>query len=382
MKLLRRAEIAIVGGGITGLSAAYYLSLMGIDNISIYEAKYIGYGSTGRCAAGIRASFTSEVHVTLMKEAIKGWKKWSEEIDGVKFYQDGYLWLLTNDKEVRLHKEIMSLHNSLGVPTKLVDREEVKEIAPNIVLSDVMAALYDPTAGKSSPFDTTLALRRLLLKRGVKIHEYTKVLRMIRAGSKIKSITVEGVGEQEVEYVVIAAGFWSRELLQPLGYEIPIIGDPHHLMITEKVSPLVKPLVIHKASGSYLNQLPTGKIILGAEYPVRENDLELRIGFIIKAVKMMSRYFPSILNANLQRIWIGYYLKTPDHHPLIGFLPGLENAVIATGFSGHGYMMSPIIGEEIANLVVKGRPRLKATEKLRPSRFEEGEMLEEKAIFG
>jgi sarcosine oxidase subunit beta len=379
---MKKTEIAIVGGGITGLSAAYYLSLMGINDISIYEAKYIGYGSTGRCAAGIRASFTSDVHVTLMKEAIKGWKKWGKEIDGVKFYQDGYLWLLTSDDEVHLHKEIMKLHNSLGVPTKLLDRDKVKEVAPSIQLADVVAALYDPTAGKSSPFDTALALRRWLLKRGVAIHEYTKVQRLVRKGSKINSIIVEGIGEVNVKYVVIAAGYWSKELLRPLGYEIPIVGDPHHLMITEKVSPLVEPLVIHKASGSYLNQLPTGKIILGAEYPVKENDLELRIGFIVKAVKMMSRYFPSILNANLQRVWIGYYLKTPDHHPLIGYLPGLENTVIATGFSGHGYMMSPIVGEEIANIIVKGRPRLKATERLRPSRFEEGEVLEEKAIFG
>ncbi len=380
---MRAVNIAIVGGGINGLSAAYYLTKMGVKGIEIFEAKYVGYGSTGRCAAGIRASFTSKVHVVLMKEAIEGWKKWDESIEGLEFKQAGYLWLLTSDELVEQHKELMKLHNSLGVPTKLIGREEVKELVPSIQLNDVSAALHDPTAGKANPFDTVMALRRYLIKAGVKLHEYTPVKSIETSSSKATELEVEDAGSLKIgRSVVIAAGYWSKELLYKLGYELPVVGDPHHLLITEKVAPLVGPLVIHKESGSYINQDLTGGLILGAEYSVPENDLTLRMGFIVKAVKYMSKYFPQILNANLLRVWIGYYLKTPDNHPLIGLVPGYENVYLATGFSGHGYMMSPIVGEELANLIVNGKTRLPETAELTPDRYEKGKFLEEKAVFG
>ncbi len=380
---MKEVNVAIIGGGITGLSTAYYLMKRGYGGIEVFDARYLGYGSTGRCAGGIRASFTSEVHVGLMREAIKGWIKWSNEIEGINFRQDGYLWLLTTDELVETHKQLMKLHNSLGVPTKLVYPEEIKEIAPPIKLNDVIAALYDPTAGKASPLDTTWALRRELIKSGVKIHEYCPVKRIVMSSGKAVGVEVDGVGTIKVsEYIVVSAGYWSKELLKPLGYDLPVKGDPHHLMITEKVAGFLKPLVIHKESGSYLVQVPTGGIIIGTEYPVPENDLDLRIGFVRKAAGKMARYFPQILHANLLRIWIGYYLKTPDHHPLIGTVPGTENVLMATGFSGHGYMMAPIVGEELANMIINGKPRLHYTEELDPGRYERGVYLEEKAIFG
>jgi len=380
---MRTVNIAIVGGGITGLSTAYFLTKKGIKGVEVFEAKYVGYGSTGRCAAGIRASFTSRVHVVLMKEAIEGWKKWSESIEGLEFNQAGYLWLLTSDELVEQHKKLMKLHNSLGVPTKLIGREEVRGLVPSIQLNDVLAALHDPTAGKASPFHTIMALRKYLIKAGVKIHEYTPIRSIKTSSSKATELEVEGTGSLRIGgSLVIAAGYWSKELLNKLGYELPIVGDPHHLLITEKVAPLVKPLVIHKESGSYINQVSTGGLILGAEYPVPENDLTLRAGFIAKAVRHMSKYFPQILNANLLRVWIGYYLKTPDNHPLIGLVPGYENIYLATGFSGHGYMMSPIVGEELANLIIDGRTRLSETAELTPDRYEKGKFLEEKAVFG
>jgi len=376
-------NIAIIGGGITGLSAAYHLARMGVEGVEVFEAKYVGYGSTGRCAAGIRASFTSKVHVSLMKEAIKGWMKWSKNIEGLEFRQSGYLWLLTSEEMVEQHKALMKLHNSLGVPTKLVYGEEVRGLVPTIELNDVIAALHDPTAGKADPFETTMALRRFLINSGIKIHEYTAVRSVKTSSGRATAIDVEGIGEIKVSgSIIIAAGYWSKELLSRLGFDLPVVGEPHHLLITEKVAPLIEPLVIHKESGSYINQVPTGGLILGAEYPVPERDLFLRVGFITKAVKYMSKYFPQILIANLLRVWIGYYLKTPDNHPLIGAVPFYDNIYVATGFSGHGYMMSPIVGEELANLVVKGRTRLSETAELSPDRFEKGRFLEEKSVFG
>lgn len=378
-----RAGVAIVGGGSTGLFTAYYLRRLGYrGEVVLLDRSYLGSGSTGRCAGGVRASFTSEVHVALMRESIKEWLSLRDGA-GLPFDQSGYLWLLTTEELVKQHEALQRLHNRLGVPTKMLYGEEILKVAPSIRLGDVIAALHDPTAGKISPLKTVWILRKELLRLGVKILEYVGVKEIVAEGGEATTLKVSGGGEVNVEEgVIVAAGYWSKELLRPLGYEPPLRGDPHHLMITEKYAPFLEPLVIHKASGSYIVQVGSGGIILGTEYPVPENDLSIHLGFIGRAVRYMSRYFPQILGANLLRVWTGYYIKTPDHHPIIGRVPGYSNIYLATGYSGHGFMMAPIVGKELANYVMRGEPELAETRKLLPERYERGELLEEKAIFG
>ena len=378
-----RVGVAIVGGGSTGLFTAYYLRRLGYGGeIAILERNYLGSGSTGRCAGGIRASFTSEVHVALMRESINEWLRLRDDA-GLPFKQSGYLWLLTTEELVRQHEALQRLHNQLGVPTRMLYGEDVLSVAPSMKLADVIAGLHDPTAGKISPLKTVWIMRKNLIRLGVRILEYVRVEEIVTERGEAVALRTSGGGRVEVEdAVVVAAGYWSKELLKPLGYEPPLRGDPHHLMITEKYAPFLDPLVIHKASGSYIVQVSSGGVILGTEYPVPENDLSIHLGFIGKAVKYMSRYFPQVLEANLLRVWTGYYIKTPDHHPIVGRVPGHSNLYLATGYSGHGFMMAPIIGRELANYVLKGEPELPETRKLVPERYERGELLEEKAIFG
>ncbi|MEM0025325.1 MAG: FAD-binding oxidoreductase [Zestosphaera sp.] len=379
---MKSVNVAIVGGGSTGLMTAYYLAKEGVKDIHVFEEKYLGFGSTGRCAGGVRASFASDVHIKLMKESIRRWLSLREEINGLEFVQDGYLWLLTTEELVEFHKKLSAYQNSLGVPTRMLDRDEIRDLIP-IELNDVLAALYDPMAGKASPLKFLWAVRRKLRELGVTIHEYTSVTDVRVSSGRARSIVVDRMREIQVnEHVVIAAGVWSKDLLGKLGIKIPLKKDPHHLLVTEKYVQFIRPLVIHKETGSYIVQHETGSLLVGAEFPVPEEDMSLRYGYLKKAVTIMSRYFPQILGTNLLRVWVGYYEVTPDHHPIVGAVPFIENLVTATGFSGHGYMMAPIVGEELKNIILEGKPRIPETKELRLERFEEGKLLKESAIFG
>ncbi|MEO3993627.1 MAG: FAD-binding oxidoreductase [Desulfurococcaceae archaeon TW002] len=379
---MRPVEIAIIGGGSTGLMTAYYLAKEGVKNIHVFEEKYLGFGSTGRCAGGVRASFASDVHIKLMKESINRWLSLKEEISGLEFVQDGYLWLLTTEELVEFHKKLSAYQNSLGVPTRMLNRDEIRDLVP-IEMGDVIAALYDPMAGKASPLKFLGSVRRKLRELGVTIHEYTPVAGVRVSSGKAYSVVLDGGSEIRVNrYIVVAAGVWSKDLLEKLGVKIPLRKDPHHLLVTEKYMQFIKPLVIHKETGSYVVQHETGSLLIGAEFPVPEGDMTLRYRYLKKAVTIMSRYFPQILGVNLLRVWIGYYEVTPDHHPIVGEVPHIENLVTATGFSGHGYMMAPVIGEELKNIILEGKPKIPETKELRLERFEEGKLLKESAIFG
>ena len=375
-------EVAIIGGGSTGLMTAYYLAKEGVKSIHVFEEKYLGFGSTGRCAGGVRASFASDVHIKLMRESISRWLSLREEISGLEFVQDGYLWLLTTEELVEFHKKLSAYQNSLGIPTRILDRDEIRNLVP-IELNDVLSALHDPMAGKASPLKFLWSVRKKLRELGVAIHEYTSVTDIRVSSGRARSIVVDNVKEIRVgEYVVIAAGVWSKDLLERLGVKVPLKKDPHHLLVTEKYARFLKPLVIHKETGSYVVQHETGNLLIGTEFPVPEEDTTLRYGYLKKAVTIMSRYFPQILGTNLLRVWVGYYEVTPDHHPIVGAIPHTENIITATGFSGHGYMMAPIVGEELKNIILEGRPRIPETKELRLERFEEGKLLKESAVFG
>ncbi|MEM2590348.1 MAG: FAD-dependent oxidoreductase, partial [Zestosphaera sp.] len=299
---MKSVNVAIVGGGSTGLMTAYYLAKEGVKDIHVFEEKYLGFGSTGRCAGGVRASFASDVHIKLMKESIRRWLSLREEISGLEFVQDGYLWLLTTEELVEFHKKLSAYQNSLGVPTRMLDRDEIRDLIP-IELNDVLAALYDPMAGKASPLKFLWAVRRKLRELGVTIHEYTSVTDVRVSSGRARSIVVDRMREIQVnEHVVIAAGVWSKDLLGKLGIKIPLKKDPHHLLVTEKYVQFIRPLVIHKETGSYIVQHETGSLLVGAEFPVPEEDMSLRYGYLKKAVTIMSRYFPQILGTNLLRV--------------------------------------------------------------------------------
>ncbi len=383
-----RANVLIIGGGISGLSIAYSLARRGVEDIIIVEKSYLGAGSTGRCATGIRASFTSEEHVVLMKHSIELWREYSRgELGkyGLYYDQGGYIWIASRDETAEMFEKLVKLHNSLGVPTRIIDLDELKERVPPIRIDSIVSVMFDPTAGKSYPFDTLFAFYKALRSRGVRIEAYTEAKKILVRNERVIGVeTSKGVIEANT--VVVAAGSSSRDLLKPLGVELPVKNMPRHVMLTEAYRPAFKPLVIDWDTPGvpYIVQTKEGGFFIGRDID-EEPELSLysqRIDFMAKAVKPLVRFFPWLRNTRILRYWMGYYITTPDHHPIYGPVKNYENLYIATGYSGHGYMMGPITGEIIAEWIVDGKPHLPQAEKLVLERFEKGKLIKELAVVG
>ncbi len=384
-----KVNVLVIGGGISGLSIAYTLARRGVRDILVVDAGYVGSGSTGRCATGIRASFSSEEHIVLMKESIELWKELSrpEELGryGLYFDQGGYVWIASKDESVELFKKLVNLHNSLGVPTRLVSPEELKEIVPPVRADDARAALYDPTAGKSYVFDTIHAYLTACRKLGVKVMAFTPVRKLVASGGRVKAAET-GKGVVEADTFVVAAGSGSRELMKSVGVDLPLKNLPRHAMITEAFKPAFKPLVIDwDSSGApYIVQTKEGNFIIGREVEEEpEQSLRsVRVDYVPRAVSPIARWFPWIRRIRVLRYWIGYYVTSPDHHPIYGPIYEYENVYLACGYSGHGYMLGPVTGKIIAEWMLDGRPSIPQAERLTLRRIEEGRLIEEFAIVG
>ena len=378
---VKRASVLVVGAGIVGVITAKFLVERGVENIVVIDEKYPGSGGTFRCATGIRASFTSIEHVEAMKRSIELWAKLAKQ-HGFEYQREGYLWMMTREEDLKLFSRVASFHNKHGIPSRLVSTEEIREIVPYINLDGVVGGLYDPLAGKADNFRALLEILRYIETSGVSVYRSTKAYGLVARGNRVVRVeTSRGLIEADV--VVIAAGHGSKKLLNTLGVKLPTKNVAKHALITEAFQYNIKPLIIDWASSSYLVQVFHGGFLIGAELE-EESDTKAsnRIDYLYRAARIWVKYFPWLREVRVLRYWTGYYVMTPDHHPVIGPIGEYDNLYVATGFSGHGFMMAPITGEALADYITKGKPSHSIMEKFRLERFKRGKLIKEIAVFG
>ena len=378
---LIKTDILIIGAGVNGLLTAYNLVEHGVKDIVIVEKNYPGSGGTFRCATGIRASFTSLEHITVMKRAIELWRELSEKL-GFEYRRDGYLWLISNEKDYEFFRKAVEFQNLNGVNTRFVDIYEIKEIVPYMNLDKVIAGVYDPLAGKADNFAIVTNTLKYLASRGVRVMDYTETLRIMVKNGRACSVETNR-GLIEANTIVVACGWDSPQLLSTIGLEVPITNIPKHALITEAYKYSIKPLLIDWSSSSYLVQVFHGGILIGAEMETKYGGRVVnKIEYLYRATSIWLKHFPWLANLNILRYWTGYYDTTPDHHPIIGPVDDYENLYLAIGFSGHGFMMAPAVGEALTQYIVYGKPLNDIFEKFRLERFRKGELIKEIAVFG
>ncbi|ASI98859.1 NAD(P)/FAD-dependent oxidoreductase [Thermococcus celer] len=379
------SKIAVIGGGIIGVATAYELAKLGEDVI-LFEKNYFGSGSTFRCATGIRAQFTDGANIRLMKYSVERWERLEEELESeIGFRQTGYLFLATSEEEVEAFRANVRLQNRFGVPTRLIDMAEAKEIVPILNTEPFLAGAWNPKDGKANPFKTLFAYLRKAREMGVDAREHTPVIGLEREGDEITAVKFGGNGGMEsikVDAVLNAANAWAPLINAMAGLRpdlVPIIPYKHQLVKTEpleggQVEPLVCPPSWNDAY--IIQDGEDGGIICGAgiEHEAKSlDDYEPTYDFLRGVLRYAVKIAPPLRYAHVVRQWAGFYAKTPDRNPAIGRL--LDNLYIAAGFSGHGFMMAPAVAEAMAELISKGRSKVPLDwEWYDPYRFERGEL--------
>jgi len=376
-----KLNTVIIGGGISGICTAYHLAENNVKNIAVIEKNYLGSGSTFRCATGIRASFTSEEHITLMKKSIELWKKLSEKHQ-FHYTRGGYLWLIKNKKQLEFFKKCIALQNSLGVPTRILEVEEIEKLVPRINKKDIIAAAYDPIAGKADPFEVIFKLAKACRQRGVKILTDTEAEKIIVKNGRVTGVETSK-GLIETSTVIVAAGHETRKLLGKINIQIPLENTPHHILITERFREAFKPLVIDWTTSSYIVQTKEGNFIMGTEIEEKPNTKPTtRIDFIPKIIKTWTKHLSWLKAVRILRYWTGYYVTSPDKHPIYGPIEEVEGLYVAAGYSGHGFMMGPITGKIITEWILNGKPSIPQAEKLTLKRIRENKLIKEIAVIG
>lgn len=379
----RRGDIVILGGGVIGLSIAYYASKLNLGRILIVEKNKVGRGASSRNLGGIREQFSNEPMIRLAHYSIGIWEKLPEELRwNLLFDQKGYLIIARSEKQLEQLKYNVSLQNRLGVKSKLLSPEQVLEMIPFVQAPDLFGGSYNHRDGTAHHDAVLWAFERAVRRNHVEILEDTECNSIIATGGKAVGVNTSA-GEIKAGKIVNATGVYSKDLAKTVGLELPIKSFRRETLVTEPYKHFLKPVFWDLSLGLMMSQTLRGEVLCDTRDPgVNESrEIEASYEFARKLAREMLLLFPSLMNIHILRQWAGQYDVTPDGSPILGEVHAIENLYLASGYSGHGFMISPAVGKLFAELFSTG----KSPDLFRPfrfNRFAEGELILEPLVAG
>ncbi len=367
-----KANIVIIGGGISGVSIAYNLAKKGMKDIVVFDDNYMTGGATGRCGAGIRQQWGTLMNCKLAKMSIDFFETAQETLEyhrDVEFKQEGYLVVATTKKEDEISEKNVALQNSVGIPTQKLTPKEALTIVPHLNIDEVVSATFCPTDGHLNPFLMTDAYYQAAKKLGVTFFYEEKVIEIVTKDKQIKKVITEH-HEVFTSKVVNVAGGYSREVGLMAGVDIPVFSENHEILVTEPTEKIQGPMVISFSKNIYCQQVPHGSFIMGRSdlQALHNHDIGHTHQFLDEMAKTAVNLLPPLGDLRVVRQWGGSYNITPDRQPIISDTDQCSGYYMGVGFSGHGFMFAPITGILLSEIILEEKPTIDIT-KLHIDRF-------------
>ncbi|HZR91483.1 MAG TPA: FAD-binding oxidoreductase [Gaiellaceae bacterium] len=332
------AEVVVVGGGAMGTSVAWHLRELGVEDVVLLERDSLASGSTSKSAGGIRTQFADELNVRIALRSLDE----LERMEGIGFRQHGYLFLLSEEDDVRRFQAALALQHSLGVPSRELSVTEALELVPQLEPEGLLAATFCDLDGYATP-EAVVGW----YARGVDVRQGCAATRVVARRGRVVAVETTR-GRIATGTVVCCCGAWSRELAATAGVDLPVEGERRWMFFTPQDGGLPErlPLTIDFSTGFYFHREGRGLVFGG-----REQTLEELAG-------PAARRLPVLLDLPVRSSWWGYYELSPDRNAIVGEAAEPARFLYATGFSGHGFQQAPAVGEHVAELVAGRTPTL------------------------
>ena len=351
-----RADVLVIGGGIMGLATAYNLARMGQKDILVVDQSFLCSGASGRNGGGVRMQWSSPDAIEIMRRSVELCRGFAAEMGvNVWFRQGGYLFLVRDERLAPVLEKNVRTQNECGVRTRLIAPSEARELVPELDTSGILAASYNPDDGVLFPWPFVWGYAHRAIELGVAVHTFVKVLGLEKTGDLVTRVHTTR-GTVDVGHVVLATGAWSPELARGLGVELPNRPYRHEILTTEPLKPFLTPMVTVLGESIYFSQAMRGEIVGGMGDPDEPEGMNQRssLDFVRRFARSATRLIPKLGHVQVVRQWAGVYDVSPDGRPLLGEPREARNVTFLAGFTGHGFMMAPTIGELCAERIARG----------------------------
>jgi sarcosine oxidase subunit beta len=373
----KRADVVIIGGGIVGLSIAYYLALKRAGKIVLFEKGQLGEGSTSRCVGGLRTQFSTEINIRFSLESLKTFEQFKEEF-GVdpEFKRIGYLFLATTEWEIGAFRENIKLQRKFNIPVEFLSPDEIRSRWPYLRTDDILGGTFCSRDGYAGPSEVLSGFVNGAKRAGVKICEGMEIMGISLARGRIHSVKTKGE-EILTPVVVNAGGPHAASIGEMTDIKIPVKPLRRQIFITAPfhVTNGPIPLTIDFHRGWYFRKEGNGLLLSGPLDSEPSFSLNVDYEAMAETSENAMVRVPALEKARIARGWAGLYEISPDHHAILGKVPEVEGLILANGLSGHGFQHSPAVGKVISELITDGEARTIDISSLSIERFEKGELV-------
>jgi sarcosine oxidase subunit beta len=351
-----KVDVVVIGGGVMGASTAFHLAEEGVS-VLLVEKNELASGSTSKAAGGVRANFSDELNVAIGARSLNLLADFGtrpgQEID---LHRPGYMFALTRPEDVALFERSTEIHREFGVRSDMISAAEAHRRNPILNVDDVLAASFTPDDGYCTPESVVMGYAS-----GARRHGATVLTQVAATGIDVDGGEITAVhttaGTVRTSAVVNCAGAWSPEVGAMVGLDLPVRPLKRELLITEPLGadfddvPADMPMTIDYATSLYWHREGKG-LLMGfsdktAEYGF---DFSRDPQFPEKLAELAFHRAPRLLDVGVGHGWAGLYDIAPDHNAILGEWGGVSRMLYATGFSGHGFLQGPAVGEILRDL--------------------------------
>ena len=377
----RTADVVVVGGGVMGTSILYNLAAKGVTDTVLLEQATLASGSTSRSQAILRMHYSNEVTTRMAWESLKLFTDF-EEITGTPsgYVKTGYFIAVTESERPALEANV-KMQQAAGVDTKIVGPDDVMRISPLLAAEEGEVFAYEPESGYADPYSVTNGFASRARELGAAVRTDSRVTGIDIEGGRVTAVRA-GDERIETDTAVVAAGPWSRKLLAGIGVDVPL-GMVRHQVVMIRRPDSIGP---HPILGDVVNDMSprpdVGNItMIGVgedEHDGTPEDFDQGVDMrkVEQTMVRLAKRIPGMEEGLFRGGWSGLFTVTPDWHPVLDTVEGIDGLYCAVGFSGHGFKLSPMIGQVMAELIADGQASTIDISMLNLGRFEAGELLE------
>jgi sarcosine oxidase, subunit beta len=363
--------VVIVGGGVIGTSAAFHLAEAGVD-VVLTERAQLGSGSTSKAAGGVRTQFSDLLNIEIAKRSMDAFRDFGRRPGwDIELKQVGYLFVLTSESDVEEFEQSVALQNECGVDSRILTAAEARRLCPLLEGDDILAAAFSPGDGHATPEGVVQGYAFAARSLGAHIRTGCEVTAIEMSGGQITEVVTDE-GRIRTGLVICAAGPWSRHCGATVGVELPVTPLRRQILFTEAIDGLPPdlPMTIDFSSSFYFHREGPG-LLMGMSDPDEQPgfSVETTEEWIPGLMDVVRRRAPRIADVGIRGGWAGLYEMTPDHNAIIGEAAGVSRFLYATGFSGHGFLQGPAVGEILRDMVLR-RPTFVDVSPLSVERFD------------
>ncbi len=377
----RSADLVVVGGGVMGTSILYNLAAKGVTNTVLLEQSTLASGSTSRSQAILRTHYSNEVTTRMAWESLKQFRDF-EEITGTPsgYVNTGYF-IAVSESEREALRQNVEMQQAVGVDTTILGPEDVPRISTLLAAEEGEVFAYEPESGYADPYSVTNGFAGRARELGATVRTDARVTGIDIEGGRVSAVRA-GEDRIETNTAVVAAGPWSRKLLAGIGVNMPLSMVRHQVVMIRRPDSIGQ----HPILGDVVNDMSprpdVGNITMVGvgedEHDGSPEDFDQGVDMakVEQTMVRLAKRIPGMEDGLFRGGWSGLFTVTPDWHPVLDAVEGIDGLYCAVGFSGHGFKLSPMVGQLMAELIVDGRASTIDISMLNLGRFATGELLE------